>query len=137
MKKKQIEAIPFGEKKVHILGDCLVIDGKTIARKQNARVCIRDTEFANYVEGEGWNQRMIGYWSSDPFRFETDLVQEEQDAVSKFFDDMKEWPEWERKRDLKGKIATMQEEVNKRKWDRAWARRRKKVMEHIKEIRPM
>lgn len=137
MKKKQIEAIPFGGKKVHILGDCLVIDGKTIARKQNARVCIRGTEFANYVEGEGWNQRMIGYWSSDPFRFETDLPQEEQDVVDKFFDDMEEWPEWERKRDLKGKIETMQEEVNKRKWDRAWARRRKKVMEHIKEIRPM
>lgn len=77
MRKKAIEKIPFGKEKIHRLDDCFMIDGKLIDRKTNninVRICLRKNEFANYVEGAGWNKKRLNNWvSNNVFRASFEL----------------------------------------------------------------
>lgn len=139
MRKKQIEAIPFGKKKVHILGDCLMIDGTTGNgySTKNARVCIRETEYANYVEGEGWNQKKLhnyyGYY--DLFSFEMDLTEAEKEEVKAFLGErVKTISAW-LGNDVKSIIARAQEKIADNKKDRTYDRRMDKVIKHKNQIR--
>lgn len=145
MQKKRIEKLPFGEKKVHRFDDCLVIDGTTTEwnldrrEKKNARVCLRKTEFANYVEGKGWNTRKIeGSWmTSNEFKFDTNLNQEEEKIVEEFWKAIiQEERRWRGQR-LKEKIEQIQEYINEKKRETAWKNRREKIKVHAEEIRPM
>ena len=91
MKKKTIEKIPFfGKKKIHRLGDCFIIDGKWIDGKTNninARICLREHEYANYIEGVGWNTKCLESWwkySDDQFKVELELSKKEKKELSDF-----------------------------------------------------
>lgn len=144
MQKKRIEKLPFGEKKVHRFDDCLVIDGTTtewnlVRVKKNARVCLRKTEFANYVERKGWNTRQIeGSWmATNEFRFDTNLNQEEEKIVEEFWKAIiPEERRW-KGQGLRGKIEQIQECINEKKRETAWKNRREKTKVHAEEIRPM
>lgn len=92
MKKKTIEKIPFfGKKKIHRLGDCFIIDGKWIDGKTNninARICLREHEYANYIEGVGWNTKCLESWwkySDDQFKVELELSKKEKKELSDFY----------------------------------------------------
>lgn len=81
MRKKAIEKIPFGKEKIHRLDDCFMIDGKWIDGKTNninARICLREHEFANYIEGIGWNTKCLESWWKYRFKVELELSKKEK-----------------------------------------------------------
>ena len=90
MRKKAIEKIPFGKEKIHRLDDCFMIDGKLIDRKTNninVRICLRENEFANYVEGAGWNKKRLNNWvSNNVFRASFELSTKERKELAEFYE---------------------------------------------------
>ncbi|MFR2169670.1 MAG: hypothetical protein ACLS54_02965 [Anaerostipes hadrus] len=79
------------KKKIHRLGDCFIIDGKWIDGKTNninARICLREHEYANYIEGVGWNTKCLESWwkySDDQFKVELELSKKEKKELSDFY----------------------------------------------------
>ena len=134
MKKKTIEKIPFfGKKKIHRLGDCFIIDGKWIDGKTNninARICLREHEYANYIEGVGWNTKCLESWwkySDDQFKVELELSKKEKKELSDFYkQDGKKQNQTNRSTKLKkGSIVKNQKSVMKNECRRSKRNRKK------------
>lgn len=143
MKKKAIEKISFGKKKIHKLGDCFMIDGKWIDGKTNninARICLREHEFANYIEGIGWNTKCLESWwkySDDQFKVELELSKKEQKELSDFYKQNRKndwrWGEQE----PNGQINEIEEKINSEKREKRYEKRMQKIKEESEEIRPI
>lgn len=145
MQKKRIENIPFGEKKVHKFDDCIVIDVKTedtlVQYTKNARICFRKNEFANYVEGEGWNTRLLadtkycygtGFYSKGC----ENLTKEEQQEFTKFYEEIiSEDERWEQK--IEGRIRQIQDKINWGKQKIKWKNRKIRQEKHTAEIKQL
>jgi hypothetical protein len=138
MKKKAIEMIPFGKEKIHKLDDCFMIDGKLIDRKTNninVRICLRENEFANYIEGTGWNKKRLNNWASNNvFRASFELSTKERKELAEFYEKTK--PEWECIRDPGQQIEHYQDRICGKKAERREQKRNEKIKEHLAEIRP-
>lgn len=143
MKKRAIEKIPFGKEKIHKLGDCFMIDGKLIDRKTNninARICLRKNEYANYIEGVGWNTKCLESWwlcDSEQFKADLTLSKEEEKELAEFYEQNKRenrgWKETEPSR----QINEIEERINSTKSERRYERRIQKIKEESEEIRPI
>ena len=144
MKKKTIEKIPFfGKKKIHRLGDCFIIDGKWIDGKTNdinARICLREHEYANYIEGVGWNTKCLESWwkySDDQFKVELELSKKEKKELSDFYEQNRRknrgWKETEPNR----QINEIEERINSEKSEKRHEKRMQKIKEKSEEIRPI
>ena len=143
MKKKAIEKIPFGKEKIHKLGDCFMIDGKLIDRKTNninARICLRKNEYANYIEGAGWNTKCLESWwfcDSEQFKVDLTLSKEEEKELAEFYEQNKRenrgWKETEPSK----QINEIEEKINSIKSERRYKRRMQKIKEESEEIRPI
>ena len=138
MKKKAIEQIPFGKNKIHRLDDCFMIDGKLIDRKTNninVRICLRKNEFANYIEGAGWNKKRLNNWASNNiFRADFKLSTKERKELAEFYEKTK--PEWECIRDPGQQIEHYQDRICGKEAERREQKRNEKIKEHLVEIRP-
>ena len=143
MKKKAIEKISFGKKKIHKLGDCFMIDGKWIDGKTNninARICLREHEFANYIEGIGWNTKCLESWwkySDDQFKVELELSKKEKKELSDFYKQNRknDW-RW-REQEPNGQINEIEEKINSEKREKRYEKRMQKIKEESEEIRPI
>lgn len=143
MKKKAIEKISFGKKKIHKLGDCFMIDGKWIDGKTNninARICLREHEFANYIEGIGWNTKCLESWwkySDDQFKVELELSKKEKKELSDFYKQNRknDW-RW-REQEPNGQINEIEEKINSEKRGKRYEKRMQKIKEESEEIRPI
>lgn len=143
MKKKAIEKIPFGKEKIHKLGDCFMIDGKWIDGKTNdinARICLREHEFANYIEGVGWNTKCLeSLWkySDDQFEVELELSKKEKKELSDFYKQNRknDW-RWEEP-EPNGQINEIEEKINSEKREKRHEKRMQKIKEESEEIRPI
>ena len=143
MKKKAIEKISFGKKKIHKLGDCFMIDGKWIDGKTNninARICLREHEFANYIEGIGWNTKCLESWwkySDDQFKVELELSKKEKKELSDFYKQNRknDW-RW-REQEPNGQINEIEEKINSEKRKKRYEKRMQKIKEESEEIRPI
>lgn len=143
MRKKAIEKIPFGKEKIHRLDDCFMIDGKWIDGKTNninARICLREHEFANYIEGIGWNTKCLESWwkySDDQFKVELELSKKEQKELSDFYKQNRKndwrWGEQE----PNGQINEIEEKINSEKREKRYEKRMQKIKEESEEIRPI
>lgn len=143
MRKKAIEKIPFGKEKIHRLEDCFMIDGKWIDGKTNninARICLREHEFANYIEGIGWNTKCLESWwkySDDQFKVELELSKKEQKELSDFYKQNRKndwrWGEQE----PNGQINEIEEKINSEKREKRYEKRMQKIKEESEEIRPI
>lgn len=143
MKKKAIEKIPFGKEKIHKLGDCFMIDGKWIDGKTNninARICIRKHEFANYIEGVGWNTKCLESWwkySDDQFKVELELSKKEKKELSDFYKQNRK-NDWRWKEpEPNGQINEIEEKINSEKREKRHEKRMQKIKEESEEIRPI
>lgn len=140
MKKKAIEKIPFGKEKIHKLDDCFMIDGKWIDRKTNninVRVCLREHEFANYIEGIGWNQKVINSWNSNErLEVKFNLTKKEKQTLKKFYDQRIERDYWI-ERDSDSQVRRLQDEINEEKSQKRYEKRQEKIKEHRKIIKPI
>ena len=144
MKKKTIEKIPyFGKKKIHRLGDCFIIDGKWIDGKTNninARICLREHEYANYIEGVGWNTKCLESWwkySDDQFKVELELSKKEKKELSNFYKQNRKndwrWKETEPNK----QIHEIEERINSEKSEKRHEKRMQKIKEKSEELRPI
>lgn len=143
MKKKAIEKIPFEKKKIHKLGDCFMIDGKWIDGKKNdinARICLREHEFANYIEGIGWNVKCLESWwkySDDQFKVELELSKKEKKELSDFYKQNRK-NDWRWKEpEPNGQISEIEEKINSEKREKRHEKRMQKIKEKSEEIRPI
>lgn len=143
MRKKAIEKIPFGKEKIHRLDDCFMIDGKWIDGKTNninARICLREHEFANYIEGIGWNTKCLESWwkySDDQFKVELELSKKEQKELSDFYKQNRknDWRGGEQ--EPNGQINEIEEKINSEKREKRYEKRMQKIKEESEEIRPI
>lgn len=141
MRKKEIERIPFGEQKVHIHKDTLLID--VVSEGKNARICIRKTEFANFVEGKGWNKRMLGggYYGYGPGLTASglDLIKEDEVEVATEFIEkkllIKSCYYWSRTQSLERKLEVAQDYINELKRQVKEKNRKKRIDDHLKAIK--
>lgn len=143
MRKKAIEKIPFGKEKIHRLDDCFMIDGKWIDGKTNninARICLREHEFANYIEGIGWNTKCLESWwkySDDQFKVELELSKKEQKELSDFYKQNRK-NDWRRgEQEPNGQINEIEEKINSEKREKRYEKRMQKIKEESEEIRPI
>lgn len=141
MRKKEIERIPFGDQKVHIHKDTLLVDGVTLQEK-NVRICIRKKEFANYVEGDGWNQRLLdGSYYCYTTAFEAkglEEIEEQQKMIAmNFLDEMlkNSFVYWARESKLGYKLRAAQENINEIKRQVKEKNRQKKIKDHIRAVK--
>lgn len=140
MRKKEIEKIPFGDRKVRIHKDTLLID--VVSEGKNARICIRKTEFANFVEGKGWNQKLLGGgyygYGSGFIASGLDSIKENENAVAmEFIEKMliKSCSYWTRTQSLQRKIEVAQDYINEQKRQVKEKNRRKRIDDHLKAIK--
>lgn len=140
MRKKAIEKIPFGKEKIHRLDDCFMIDGKWIDGKTNninARICLREHEFANYIEGIGWNTKCLESWWKYRFKVELELSKKEKKELSDFYEQNRRknwgWKETEPNR----QIHEIEERINSEKSEKRHEKRMQKIKEESEEIRPI
>lgn len=135
MKKKAIEKIPFGKEKIHKLDDCFMIDGRT--EDKNVRVCIRNNEFANYIENVGWNQKVTNSWMSYE-RLEVDfyLSRKERKELRQFYD-QRSIRRLITDREPEGQIRRLQDDINEKKSEKRYEAREQKIKDHEKEIKPI
>lgn len=141
MRKKEIERIPFGEQKVHIHKDTLLID--VVSEGKNARICIRKTEFANFVESKGWNKRMLGggYYGYGPGLTASglDLIKEDEVEVATEFIEkkllIKSCYYWSRTQSLERKLEVAQDYINELKRQVKEKNRKKRIDDHLKAIK--
>lgn len=143
MRKKTIEKIPFEKKKIHKLDDCFMIDGKWIDGKTNsinARICLREHEFANYIEGIGWNTKCLESWwkySDDQFKVELELSKKEKKELSDFYKQNRK-NDWRWKEpEPNGQINEIEEKINSEKREKRHEKRMQKIKEESEEIRPI
>lgn len=140
MRKKEIEKIPFGDRKVRTHKDTLLID--VVSEGRNARICIRKTEFANFVEGKGWNQRLLGGgyygYGSGIIVSELDSIKEDENAVATAFIEkmlIKSCSYWTRTQSLQRKIEAAQDYINEQKRQVKEKNRKIRIDDHLKAIK--
>lgn len=140
MRKKEIEKIPFGDRKVRTHKDTLLID--VVSEGRNARICIRKTEFANFVEGKGWNQRLLGGgyygYGSGIIVSELDSIKEDENAVATAFIEkmlIKSCSYWTRTQSLQRKIEVAQDYINEQKRQEKEKNRKIRIDDHLKAIK--
>ena len=94
-----------------------MIDGKLIDRKTNninVRICLRENEFANYIEGAGWNKKRLNNWASNNvFRADFELTTKERKELAELYEKTK--PEWECIRDPGQQIEHYQDRICEKK----------------------
>lgn len=140
MRKKEIERIPFGDRKVRIHKDTLLID--VVLEERNARICIRKKEFANFVEGKGWNQRLLGggYYGYGPGLAASGLdsiKEDEVEVATEFIEKMliKSCSYWSRTQSLERKLEVAQDYINELKRQVKEKNRKKRIDDHLKAIK--